>query len=99
MEVTCQVLASDEIEQVWCSVKNGSESVLFGCVYRPPLSNLNVTERVVKSIKAARDLIERGTYDSLILCGDFNFPDIVWTSKCTERRMDALNYKAHQLPC
>ncbi|RNA30571.1 RNA-directed DNA polymerase from mobile element jockey-like [Brachionus plicatilis] len=79
MEVTCRVLCADDVEQIWCGVRSGAESLLVGCMYRPPRSNGFVTECVNDSLKEARKMIENKIYDAVVVCGDSNFPEISWT--------------------
>lgn len=38
-------------EQIWCKIVVGSESLLLGCIYRPPFSNFEVMEEICSSIK------------------------------------------------
>ena len=57
-EVTNETLNSNEVEQVWFSIKVGTENVLTGCIYRPPVSDLATkhaisTNNVIKSINEA----------------------------------------------
>lgn len=79
MEVKCSVLCADGVEQIWCGVRSGGESLLVGCMYRPPKSNGFVTVCVNDSLKEARKMIEDKIYDAVVVCGDFNFPEINWT--------------------
>jgi len=72
-EVSDDVLSSHESEQVWCSISVGGERVLVCCFYRPPNAcNLSL----IALIGRARDLLERRVYTSLILVGDFNYPNM-----------------------
>ena len=57
-----------DIEQVWCVVRQGNDSLLIGCIYRPPnssLSNhLNTTERIIESLSHAKRAVKTLGYDT-----------------------------------
>ncbi len=83
-------LCNQDIEQVWCVVKVESESILVGCVYRPPPSKAiptttikKVAQQINKSIKAAKRAIDTNKFSGLLLVGDFNYPDINWNDEGT----------------
>ncbi|XP_065654662.1 uncharacterized protein LOC136081286 [Hydra vulgaris] len=70
-----EILNNSNSEQIWCEIKIGNEIVLIGCVYRPPLSNIN---DINKTIILAKQAVDRKAYSCMLLAGDFNFPDIKW---------------------
>ena len=84
-------LNSSSIEQVWCVVDTGKESILLGCIYRPGvikdnkgvIASLAVhrerDQEINKSIKVANELVKRGMYQGLILAGDFNYSELTWS--------------------
>lgn len=87
-EVDFAQLRSGGIEQVWCAVDVGIESVILGCIYRPDTiraSNGMMCDRMIhkerdeeinRSIEEAARLVRTEKYSSLILVGDFNYPEI-----------------------
>lgn len=65
-------------EQLWCGIKRGGDSVLVGCVYRPPKACSEINSEIWSSIVKAREKVEVGEFKSILVCGDFNFPSIEW---------------------
>jgi hypothetical protein len=76
-EVTHYELNNDS-EQVWCSVNLGTEIILVGCIYRPPLSNDLVNNQIISSINFASSLVEKKHYSGLLIAGDFNLDHTTW---------------------
>lgn len=78
-------LECSTIEQVWCVCDFGTGKLLVGCVYRPK-TTFNVLEdnlrmdTLVKSIKAAKNMVTKKEVDGLLLIGDFNFPNLSWSN-------------------
>ena len=63
-------LKQDSLEIPFCEIQQRTrDSVLFGVVYRPPFS---------LSFRNCLDKISRTRFSSVILAGDFNFPNIDW---------------------
>ena len=62
-------------DQVWVSIKlQGSDSLLVGCIYRSPSHPINI------SVTSLCELFTNlGNYTHLLVCGDFNFKEIVWS--------------------
>ena len=67
---------NESIEQVWVTVFVGSEKILIGCIYRPPRSTNNLP--IFDSIRKARELLDHKIVNGIMICGDFNLPDIFW---------------------
>ena len=68
---------SDGAEQLWLRVKLARGDYLtFGCVYRSPGSTEENNELLNKTL---RDIVAEG-HTHLLVCGDYNFPDIDWGS-------------------
>jgi hypothetical protein len=65
-------------DQVWCKIKIGKELILVGCVYRPPFSDTDINNEINKSIGYASKLCSSNNSHSLLVAGDFNYPDILW---------------------
>ena len=78
--VANDVLQSDNVEQIWCSILTGKERILVGCVYRPPRLVACSDDALLISIKTAKNLVELKAFDSFLLAGDFNLGEISWTS-------------------
>ncbi len=72
-------LCNTRSEQVWCRVKLNKETLLIGCIYRPPFADSEINFEISKSIGYASHLCSTTSSKNLIVAGDFNFPDIVWT--------------------
>jgi exonuclease III len=89
-EVEDTRLANPKSEQVWCKVKlNGTnESLLVGCIYRPPNSLRETNLEINKHIKIASESVANKKYTGLLICGDFNHSDIEWSDlggKCRDK--------------
>ena len=67
-------------EQVWCVVDVGDDSIIVGCIYKPPFSDTATLNDINQGIARAKQLVDSGKYSSMLVVGDFNFPDIDWTS-------------------
>ena len=66
-------LEKPDIELLWIQIFSGSTSLLFGVSYRPP-SCFDYVYHLASSFH----LIPSST--KVCLCGDFNIPEIDWTS-------------------
>ena len=52
---------------------------LFICVYRPPSTVNNEWSQAIEALDEAIELAQsHGEYDTVIVGGDFNFPNIIW---------------------
>ncbi|CAF0922484.1 unnamed protein product [Brachionus calyciflorus] len=72
-------LSDNLVENIWCSIENGHDKLLIGCIYRPPSSS-NITNASINLlIQEASKLVSARRYSSLVICGDFNFPSIKWS--------------------
>jgi hypothetical protein len=86
-------LNSSSIEQVWCVADTGKESILLGCMYRPKIIRNNREEiasinehrerdwEINRSIIFANELVKKGTYQGLIIAGDFNYAELTWNEE------------------
>ena len=63
-------------EQLWIEIAlKGSDSLLVGCIYRSPSSDL------CQSTTALFDLLSKiQDHSHVLICGDFNYPDIKWST-------------------
>ena len=72
----------DSTEIVWVEVFLPSNvSLYIGCAYLPPKPPINLVEYLHLSVSRIQRLAR--PQDNIVLCGDFNFPDIMW-QKCTD---------------
>ena len=73
-----------DIEQIWCVVRQGNDSVLIGCIYRPPNSSLPnhlfTTERIINTLGHAKQAVKTLGCSSMYVYGDFNLPHIRYES-------------------
>ena len=67
-------------EQIWCVLKvNKKDKILLSCIYRPPRSKREVNQEINKTISIASDLVSKKKYNGLLITGDFNYSDIIWS--------------------
>ena len=76
--VSVEALSNCEIEQVWCGLTFGSDCLLVGCIYRPPGLNSIGDEALFRTLREAKKLTGTRKFSSILVAGDFNFPDISW---------------------
>jgi len=73
----------------------GQDQLLVGCIYRSPSSD------PVQSTSGLCNLFsEINEFSNLLVCGDFNYPDINWTlnpcnNHCSQLLLDAVQDKYH----
>ena len=65
-----------EIEHIWCKIVVGKENNLVGCIYRPPNSSRDISYKINEAIMYAKLLVDKNVFNSLLIFGDFNFPNI-----------------------
>ena len=98
-------LTSSSCEQIWCTIRVGTEKILLGCIYRPPSAQYECSQSIIHSLKIATKLIYQNKYSSLLVSGDFNHDDIIWdnlggSTKGTGKRssldmLNAVSYFTH----
>jgi len=82
-----EIFQSRQSEKVWITIKLEHESMLLGCVYRPPTSSNNKhTNKLFElelnnNISLAKKLMNKKLFDGMIIAGDFNFPYIKWSKR------------------
>ena len=82
MDVTDQLLNPNDAEMVWCGVGSGVDSVLIGCIYRPPSGTKGDTDNsIISAINRASELCDLKKFGSLLITGDFNYPNIEWSDQ------------------
>ena len=62
-------------------LKRVKDSILIGCVYRAPDFKYETSSEILTTIKRTRNRIEIGEYNSILVFGDFNHPEIHWTQE------------------
>jgi exonuclease III len=66
--------------QIWCILKaKKNEKIILGCIYRPPRADRETNLEINSTITAATELVSNKNYHGLLLTGDFNYSDIVWS--------------------
>jgi hypothetical protein len=71
-------LNSKSPEQIWINLKIANESVLLGCLYRPPTCDQETNEKIISSIEIASKAPRQNKNTSLMVVGDFNYSDLKW---------------------
>ena len=66
------------LEVFWFTGTINSKKILLGCVYRNPYyaNKAESTQELINTLKS----IEYELYDTVLITGDFNYPDIKWTN-------------------
>ena len=77
-DVNDQDLNNQSIEQVWICINCNEEKILVGCMYRPPDSSQLVNDQIISSINAAKAVIDKKLYTSVVIIGDFNYNTLKW---------------------
>lgn len=73
---SCDFLNNVEVEDsCWCIIKTKSDNILVGVTYRSPSSSHDNNAKIVECIDKLRR-VER--LSSILLMGDFNYPEIDW---------------------
>lgn len=88
-EINDSILKNREIEQIWCEVKSPSNYLIIGCLYRPPLSNRDYSRRMFESIKRAASMADRIPNCSILMMGDFNLPDQLFSLEKVQETMSS----------
>ena len=81
-------------EQLWLSIPLiGNDSLTVGCVYRSPSSDISTSTTLLNEL--LRSVSSSCTH--LLVCGDFNYPSIDWTTgygrtsePCAQQFLDTL---------
>ena len=62
-------------DHVWANIKlQGSDSLLIGCIYRSPSSNIDSSTASLCELPTSIH-----NYSHLLICGDFNYKEISWS--------------------
>ena len=68
-----------EIESTWTCYKLGTQNFCLGVIYRPPNSTDIYIQKLLYQLSYMCDYYDKY---SVIICGDFNFPNINWKILC-----------------
>ena len=74
------MLPGVESEQVWCQIHVGNTKFLIGCVYRPLLCRIEISDNINQCLRSAKSLVDSRVFNSMLVMGDFNHPDIKWSN-------------------
>ena len=78
-----------DAEIVLCELRPEARRKILAVVfYRPPNSNLDHLKELKKSLRHASQL----NFDQIIICGDFNLPDIDWSTGIASSSESLHNY-------
>ncbi|CAG2208047.1 unnamed protein product [Mytilus edulis] len=81
-------------ESVWCEVKlEGTDKLLFGCIYRSPSSVSCNNKKLNDLICHARNL----KYSHYLIMGDFNYPEIKWVDNEVSSGINTDPFKCYEL--
>lgn len=72
---------ADFDENVWVEIKlREQDKLLIGCVYRSPNSSASNNVSVMNGLQK---ICEQRRYSHILICGDFNMPEIDWEKETT----------------
>ena len=80
-EASTKALTRNDAEHVWCVIKLKHESILVGCIYRPPQTTQAVNRVLNNAISAAKATVLKGKHSCILLAGDFNHPFLEWSDQ------------------
>jgi len=63
---------------VWYNILLGTESLIVGCIYRPPHAKREVNMEINNAITKAKTICDKKNNQGLVIGGDFNHPNIIW---------------------
>ena len=81
-DITDEILNFNYGEMIWCRVQTDNESIIVGCMYRPPHAQRETNVEIIRAIGRAKSLCDKKIFGSLIIAGDFNHSDIDWSNGC-----------------
>ena len=85
-------------ESVACKIFYGNKSLLIACIYRPPKPS---DTHYNSNINTVIDKLSQLSSDQLLICGDFNYPNIDWPNNivlANELSNEQLFYNECQMP-
>lgn len=60
--------------------------MIIGCIYRPPRANKQASEAINDSMKCAWKMLKKRKIDRLLICGDFNYPNLNWSPTDSKKK-------------
>ena len=82
--------SSDFDESIWVGVKlRNKDSLLIGCVYRSPNSDMRNNVELMTNLT---NICERNQFTHVLICGDFNLPDIDWVHELSPPNPNSTSY-------
>jgi len=77
-------------ESVWVEITlKGTDKLLIGCIYRSPNSTENNNLKLTEGLRKMCEM----KHSHLLLCGDFNLPEIDWSSETTNTSDNHIAYR------
>ena len=74
LSATCRLDLEVDCELLWFELFSQTQPILFGTFYHPPNSDLSILNSLNYSLLSIR------TKYPIVLCGDFNLPQIDWST-------------------
>ena len=73
-------IQSTHSEQLWINISLSNETIIVGCIYRPPSSpsDPDLDFEINKNFIHASRLVTNKSFGGIVIGGDFNFPEINW---------------------
>ena len=82
---------SSSVEHLWIKVKlTGTDQLVAGCIYRSPSSD---TGQSVEELSVLFNSVVMSEPSHLLICGDFNMPQIDWVHKYS---MASVSHPSHK---
>lgn len=87
---TCEIIPKDPCDDtVWCEIRiNDKERLLVGVVYRSPSSTAEDNRKLISLINEMACM----KHKSLLIMGDFNYPDIDWATLTADEGKQAVEF-------
>ena len=87
---TCEIIPTDPCDDtVWCEIRiNDKERLLVGVVYRSPSSTEEENRNLIKLMNEMAGM----KHKSLLIMGDFNYPDIDWVTLTASEGRQAMEF-------
>ncbi|KAK3855373.1 hypothetical protein Pcinc_038222 [Petrolisthes cinctipes] len=89
------LVGHDAQETVWCEVRNmEGKDLLLGAIYRPPSSPLENNDGICDLLKMSEEVTRN---KQLLVCGDFNYGNIMWEENRVENGSQGYGQAMHFL--
>ena len=78
-------------ESCWVEIcLRGNDKLLVGCIYRSPNSQLTNDKRLFEDLQRVSEVSD---YSHVMICGDFNFPDVNWIDDLVTESTNSLGFQ------